>query len=72
MAGGKAIPTWVKMVATNTFTLIEFNFPARIIGLETAAACVGNMVLIGPDTSNMVAPVCTCGYSDQQEVLPED
>ncbi len=30
------------------------------------------MALIGPDMSNLVAPVYTCGYSDQQEDLPLD
>lgn len=30
------------------------------------------MALIGPGMSNMVGPVYTCGYSDQQEDLPAD
>jgi L-alanine-DL-glutamate epimerase-like enolase superfamily enzyme len=30
------------------------------------------MALIGPKMPNMVAPVYTCGYSDQVEDLPAD
>ena len=55
-----------------TLRVDELTVPLRAFRLQLSLEVGSTLALVGPDCPNMVAPVYTCGYTDQLDCVGKD